>query len=89
VQRKDGYYAVVSYGGKTFTPEQAFMAIPRERPVHLVVGASVMSAVPVAIPRPSAFAALQFRVGHHRSVQLLSAVGSRPSVGVQFVQRIF
>lgn len=92
VKRDDGYYAVATWAGQTFTTDHAFFAPEKPHALSLLVGGE-MSGSPAANIAGfslggSAFAALQYQ--HDRGIwQLKAGENGKPFVGLAYTHRLF
>lgn len=93
VKRGDGYYAVASWAGQTFTTEHAFFSPEKPRTIGAVVGAELRGspAANVAgfsLAGSGPFAALEYRRDAN-VYQLRLGDDGRPYIGVQFTHKLF
>lgn len=93
VKREDGYYAVASWAGQTFTTDHAFFAPEKPQALSLLVGAELKGA-PAAniagftLAGSGPFAAIQYQRARNL-FQLRAGDDGRPYVGLQYEHKVF
>lgn len=90
VKAGDGYYAVVSSAGQTFTTKDAFFVPPHERALSLNVGSEIWGAPQDhRIYRATAYAGIAYETPTHWTTQLEGGYDGKLYVGLRVQKRIW